>query len=308
MLGQQNFTALAVGFDEFGPPLAQFGIGLAGGATQQQKVVGGAKTQVFEHTIGRTAGAALEPWLQAPDFAHVGRETALNGQFFGLLVEHSVHGSTQSRDGVFAARQGFLPEFEDFMPEQAGKQKARRGGFPGMDAVVGVLQRQSDEPFTHRLFEHDVEHRQQTVMQAFGAQLPQAFQRVAGEQQLHHFVEQARRRHIAHQFGQAGDRLACAGVDGKTELGGKTHRAQHAHRVFAVTPFRVADHAHGLGADVGDALVVIDHDLRGRVIKQRVDGEVAPRGIIFLRAEDIVAQHTAVGIGFGVLRLVGTKG
>jgi hypothetical protein len=65
------------------------------------------------------------------------------------------------------------------------------GETPLADALVGIFQRQHDELFAHRLFEDDVEQRQQAVVQAFVAQLGEAFDRVAGGQQLEHFVEQA---------------------------------------------------------------------------------------------------------------------
>jgi hypothetical protein len=59
----------------------------------------------------------------------------------------------------------------------------------------------------------------------------------------------------------------------------QAHGAQHAHRVFAVAGARVADHAQGLLLEVGDAVVVVDDRLGGRVVVQRVDGEVAAGGV-----------------------------
>ena len=146
-------------------------------------------------------------------------------------------------------------------------------------------------------------------MKAFSAQLLQALQRVAGEQQLQHLVEEPRRRHVLEQRPHLADRLARRGVDGEAELGRQAHRAQHAHRVLAVARARVADHAQRLLLDVGDAVVVVDDGLGAGVVVQRVDGEVAPGGVFLLVAEDVVAQHAAVLVGVGALGvLAGAEG
>ena len=134
-------------------------------------------------------------------------------------------------------------------------------------------------------------------MQALGAQPLQAFQGMARRKQLEHFVEQARGRHVFDQAGQFADWLLRLGGDGKIQLGGETHGAQHAHRVFPVTGGWATDHAQGLVAEIGESLVVIDHRLRYRVVVQGVDREVAPRGIFLLRAENIVAQHAPLLVG-----------
>ncbi len=82
----------------------------------------------------------------------------------------------------------------------------------------------------------------------------------------------------------------------KLELGGKTHHAQHAHRIFAITRGRVADHAQQTRAHVGHAVVIVQHGLRGRIVVHRVDREVAARGVFVLLAPDVVAQHAAAGV------------
>ena len=114
---------------------------------------------------------------------------------------------------------------------------------------------------------------------------------MAGLQQLDHLVEHARGRHVGQQRGHLLDRRARRRVDGETQLGGKAHHADDAHRVFAVARSRVADHAQHALLLVLEAVVVVDDDLFGRVVVQRIDGEVAPRGVLDLRAPDVVAQH-----------------
>ncbi|MNI48262.1 hypothetical protein D3C73_1028200 [compost metagenome] len=139
-------------------------------------------------------------------------------------------------------------------------------------------------------------------MQAVGAQLAQAVHRVAAGQQLQHFVEQARGRHVFNELGHGADRLARGRVDRAVELGGETHGAQHAHRVFAVTLDRVANDADLALFQVGHAIVVVDDFLVVRVVVQRVHGEVAALGVFFLRAEYVVAQDAAVLVGFLLFR------
>ncbi len=189
---------------------------------------------------------------------------------------------------------------QHLVPEQGGEQEARRGAFAAPHAVVGVGQRQHDELLAHRLFENDVEQRQQAVVQPLVAQLGDAFDRMPGGQQLQHLVEQAGGRDVFQQTGHFADRRARRRVDDQPELGRQAHGAQHAHRVFAVAGARLADHAQGLLLEVADAVVVVDHCLRGRVVVQRVGREVAPGGILGLAAEDVVVQHAAVLVLFCV--------
>ena len=94
-----------------------------------------------------------------------------------------------------------------------------------------------------RLFEHDIEQRQHAVMQAFLTQPRETRERMTGEQQLQHLVEETRGRHVVHQIGEILDRRARGFVDLEAELRRETHDAQHAHRIFAITRGRIADHA-----------------------------------------------------------------
>ena len=104
------------------------------------------------------------------------------------------------------------------------------------------------------------------------------------------------------QFGHRRDRRTGFRFDLELELGGEAHHAQHAHRVFAVALFRHANDAQDAVADVGDAAVVVQHGLVGRVVIHGVDGEVAAHGVFVLRPEAVVAQHAAV---FILRRVVG---
>ena len=180
-------------------------------------------------------------------------------------------------------------------PEHARKQKARRHRLAFTNAAVGVLQGQLEERFIGHVHHH-VEQRINAGAQAQGFELLNAGQRMAGLQQFEHFVKQARLRHIGQQAAHFAQR--CRGFIFKLEpqrieLGGKTHGADDAHRVFAVAQRRVANHADDFFLRVGNAIVVIDNDLGFRVVIHGVDGEVAPCGVFFHRAPDVIAQHPA---------------
>ena len=47
--------------------------------------------------------------------------------------------------------------------------------------------------------------------------------------------------------------------------------------------------------------MVIVHLLRGGVVEQRVDRQIAPRGILLLIAEHVIAQDATVFVGFSFL-------
>ncbi len=170
---------------------------------------------------------------------------------------------------------------------------------PSSTRLVGVFQRQADELAVHVvrqravLVEHRVQDREHAARQALLAQLVDAGQRVAGLQQLDHLVEHPRQRHVREQRRHDGDRRAGLGLDREAQLRGEAHGAQDADRVLAVAGLGVADHPQHLLAGVGQTAVVVDHQLALRVVVHRVDGEVAARGVLDLRAPDVVAQHAA---------------
>ena len=122
---------------------------------------------------------------------------------------------------------------------------------------------------------------------------------MAGLQKLEHFVKQTALRHIGQQGRRSLQRFGGARLQGKAQvvqLGSETHGADDAHWVFAVTGGRVANHAQDTLFGVFQAMVVIDDVARQGVVVHGIDGEVTPRRIFFLRAPDVVAQHTATGV------------
>ncbi len=104
--------------------------------------------------------------------------------------------------------------------------------------------------------------------------------------------------------------------DLEIELGGETHGAQHAHRVFLVALLGVADQPDQAIADVVYATGVVEDALGSRIVIQRIDGEVAALGVVFEGAIDVVTQDAAAlvarsemaGVVVILFRMVGAEG
>ena len=196
----------------------------------------------------------------------------------GLAIEHFVHGGVQRGDQRLAGGAAAVPVLDHVMPQQRGKQEARRDRLAGLDAIVGVVEGKLHEALAHRLLQCDVQQRQQAAVQARLAQFLQRCPGVARHQQLQHLVEQACGRHVVDQRAQLRDRRARVGVDVETCLGREAHHAQHTDRVFAVAGERIADHAQRTRAHVFHTVMVVMHGFVGGVVVHRVDGEVAAGG------------------------------
>ena len=119
---------------------------------------------------------------------------------------------------------------------------------------------------------------------------------MAGLQEFEHLVKQARLRHVGQQATHLAQRRGSFVFKFKAqgaELGGKTHGTDDAHRVFAVTRGRLANHAQHAFFSVADTVVIVHHDLRFRVVIHGVDGEVTARRIMLHRAPNVVTQHAS---------------
>ena len=290
------------------PPFADRGIHLAAFAAQPQKVVAGAEAQVPEQPVRTLAGALQEARLQRPDFLHVGGETVRDGELLRLCPHHVIHRPVQRGDRRFAFVLEPLPRREHFVPQQCREQESRRDRLARKDALIGVLECKHDEALAERLLHDDVEQRQQAVVQPLPAQLHYALHRVTGEQELQHLVEQARWRHVGEQVREPAYRPAGPGIDLEPAARREPHRAQHAHRIFAEAALGIADHAQPPFSQIGHPVVVIPDLLRGRVVEQRVDAEIAARGVLLLAAEHVVAQDAPVLVRDPLVALVRRAG
>ncbi len=297
---QQRHTLILVAEREVLPPFGKFDVDLAGIGAQAQEVVGRAIAGLLDQRARRVAAAALEARLHQPDLAHVGRQLAAPGDVADARIEDRIHRLLQCGERRLAVRLQGLPALQHLVPQQAGQQEARRHRQAFGHAPVGVGQRQLHEALARRVLrrrlQHRVEDREHAAVEPVAPQFGQALQRMAGLQQLDHLVEQARGRNIGQQRRHLADRRGRLRLDREAQLGGEAHDANDAHRVLAVARGRVADHAQHALLRVLEAVVVVDHDLPGRVVVQRIHGEVAARCVLDLRPPDVVAQHAAAGV------------
>ncbi|MNZ99873.1 hypothetical protein D3C78_1192150 [compost metagenome] len=78
------------------------------------------------------------------------------------------------------------------------------------------------------------------------------------------------------------------------QLGGETHGAQHAHRIFAVARFRITNQTNHALFQILYAAHEITHRKIGHAVVKAVDGEIATLGVFFDRTKNVVAQQHAV--------------
>ena len=109
-------------------------------------------------------------------------------------------------------------------------------------------------------------------------------------EQLEHFIEQTRRRHVMNVIAEFGDRLGRLGGELEIELGRKPHDAQHPHRVFPIARSRIADQAQRPAVDVLETRRVVPDAEVGDVVVEGVDREVATPDVLVDRPVDVVAK------------------
>ena len=291
----QVFALGIAGHAELLPPVGQAHVHLFDIGTQTQKVEASPKAGLLHQPEGRAAHALFKARLHHPDLAHVGRQLAAAGHIANARVKHLIDRVLQSRVRVFLAGQPLGPSFAHIGPQHAGQQEAGRDRFAFAYAAIGIGQGHLDK-ITLRPFHHHIQQGVNASGQAKLFQLLNRRQRMPCLQQLEHFVKQTALWHIGQQGGGLGQWFGGFGLQleaQRAEFRGKTHGPNDAHRVFAVTRRRVADHAQDALFSILNAAVVIDHDLRLGVVVHGIHGEVAARGVLVLRPPDVVAQHTA---------------
>ncbi len=236
--------------------------------------------------------------LQLPDITNKGGDALRDRQRTAGFVQHIVH---RQGEGVVVRQAALLSDFlrrlQQRIPEHHREEEGRIDAHIVMNAGIGILQHLADDSL-HRavaaLGKVAGDGREQRLEQAVFPQQHVGLVAIPGLQQLEHFFEQTRRRHIVEQGGQARQRFSRFRADGHIELGGKAHRAQHAHWILAIAGFRIADQAdHAVLQILHAADVVANGKVRHAVI-EAVDSEVATLGILLDRAEDVVAQQHAV--------------
>ncbi len=142
-------------------------------------------------------------------------------------------------------------------------------------------------------------HRQQAGLRQ---QLEAAAGTTLGED-LHDLVADPLGRDVAERGRGGDDRRVGGRVDPESEPGREAHGAQHSQAVLGDAGAGVPDGADHAGTQVGDAADEVVHLAGQRILEERVDGEVAPAGIVARGAEVHRARPPAVDVG-----VVGAEG
>jgi hypothetical protein len=116
---------------------------------------------------------------------------------------------------------------------------------------------------------------------------------MAALEQLQQLVEQARRWNVVEQAAERSDRFSRLRRQREVELRREPHGAQHAHGIFAITLFGIADQPQRARTHVAHTVDVIPNAEVRDVVVERVDGEIAPPNILADRSVDVVAQNAA---------------
>ena len=276
---------------------------LAAPAAEIQEIPAGAKARMLEQPVRTLARALLEARLQRPDLLDRRLEAARYRDLLRLLGEHGVHRLEQRRNRLAAAGARRLPRGKHFVPEQRREQEPGRHAAALPHPKVGVGECEVDEALAERLLQDHVDHRQEAVGESVRAQAPQRLDRVSGKQELLHFVEQPGRGDVLDERRQLRDRRGGLRIDRDIELRREPDGAQHPHRIFAQARRGGADQLQFARANVRHAADEVPDLFLGRVEVEGVDREVAPRGILHVRAVDVVGQEAAVLVRRVVARL-----
>ena len=261
-----------------------------------------------EHTL---ALAQREPRLQQPDLLHRQRETARQRGARHLVHGDAVGGAALCLRRVHALCLQLRQCAAVRRPQQHRVQERRRDRLVVGHARVGIAQ---------PLHQHAPQRagtvggqrlrgfRQQRGQQTMRFQVLEAGHRVTGQEQLEGLLEQPRRRGIGQQRRQPRQRFGGGGLDAEAQLRRQPRRPQHAHRIFAVARFRLADQAQQPCLHVGIATDVVAHrEVLDRVV-QRIGGEVAAHRVVLDAAVDVVAQQAAAVVGLAIPFVVAAVG
>src|SRR5277367_5420817 len=123
-------------------------------------------------------------------------------------------------------------------------------------------------------------------------QQPVRFRAEAGEKQLQNFIEETRGRHAIQQVREFPNWLFGAGINREIEFRRETHRAQHAHRIFAVARLGIADQLEAPRLDVAHAIDKIPNGEVFDTVVEAICRKIAAPDVFLDRAVDVVAKNS----------------
>ena len=96
---------------------------------------------------------------------------------------------------------------------------------------------------------------------------------------------------MADQLKTVEQRVFGGAIQSEIVLSDQLQRAKHPHRILLETQLRIADRTDDPGADIANPLPgVVDQLGPDGIVKQSVDGEIAPPCILLRRSEFIVGE------------------
>jgi hypothetical protein len=253
---------------------------------------------------GALAPRARQPRLHQHDFPHHQAETTGHGNTGLLPFQHQTSRRLQGLRRAVAVFLEPLGQLLNRAPQEGRDEKGRCHRLALDNPAIRIGQGRPDETQQHlallprktglRLGE---EHAEEVVL----AQALEGRQGLAGQEELETFVEEAGRGDILKAVRHEVQRCFRGGGDVEAQLDGETHGAKHAHRVFPIALLGVTDQANQATLKILHAADMIDDGKITDVVIQGVDGEIAPEGVFFHAAVDVVAKDHAAVVDIAVV-------
>ena len=195
---------------------------------------------------------------------------------------------------------GVLPEppdgtaalpFDEGQRQRRHRQRNAVAVDPLGDPAVAFVE-EVERVFTGRAAPRRVDLRQKILQKPVVVEGEQMLVPVARTQDLLQLQRKTRRRGVADQRQHGEERVFRRRVEGEVVLPDQLERAEHPHRILLEAEARVADRPHHAGTDVVDPLSgEVDEFRPDRIVKEGVDREVAPPGILFGGSEGVVGEN-----------------
>ena len=180
--------------------------------------------------------------------------------------------------------------------QQEREQKRRSDRLVRNDTRIRVLQALQQQLLDHAAGvrpEVGIHRRQQPREQAVAPQSLEAACAVTRQEEFERLVEQACGRHASDQITQAANRFRRCRIHLESQFRLEACRAQHPHRVLAVTRLRIADQLQLACGNVFGASHVIPQGKVGDVVIERVGGEIPSPDILIDGPIHVVAKDAA---------------
>ena len=191
-------------------------------------------------------------------------------------------------------------------PQEGGEHECRCDGFLCVDAAVGTCEGKLHDPQGLGVLRALTCGREHPVEEFV---VPEPFETLharAVHEELQGLFEQTGRRDFLDQVSQPANRLLGLRVEIEIEFCREADRAEHPHRILAVTRLGVTQQSQATCLQIRESADLIVQDVGLRIVVERVDREVASFDVFLERAVFIVGQDQSgvrlLGFGGGTER------